>query len=201
VARHGPEAVAAYGVGTRLESLALLVVLALSTSLPPFISQNLGAGRIDRVIAALRIAVLFTLAWELAIYFALLASRPAIVALYTKERAVAEVLALLLAVVPLSYGMQGVVVLSSSSFNALHEPRHALVLSVLRWFGLYVPCAVIGAQLDGLRGLFAGAVMGNLCAGALAWRWLSRHCARLAAEGGRGVAVARPGGRGPRSAG
>ena len=40
MASYGAAAVAAFGVGARLESIACLVVLALSMTLPPFVSQN-----------------------------------------------------------------------------------------------------------------------------------------------------------------
>src|SRR5690606_34994801 len=40
IAAYGAPAVAAFGVGTRLESLASVIILALSMSLPPLISQN-----------------------------------------------------------------------------------------------------------------------------------------------------------------
>ncbi|MEC9320093.1 MAG: MATE family efflux transporter, partial [Pseudomonadota bacterium] len=43
IASYGAAAVAAFGVGTRLESLASIIILALSMSLPPLISQNFGA--------------------------------------------------------------------------------------------------------------------------------------------------------------
>lgn len=49
VATYGPEAVAAFGVGSRIESIASLVVLALSMTLPPFVSQNYGAQNYQRV--------------------------------------------------------------------------------------------------------------------------------------------------------
>ena len=48
-ATYGEEAVAAFGVGSRIESIACLVVLALSMTLPAFISQNFGASKMDRV--------------------------------------------------------------------------------------------------------------------------------------------------------
>ena len=48
-ASFGDEAVAAFGVGARLEPMATLIVLAMSSSLPPLISQNFGSGKIDRV--------------------------------------------------------------------------------------------------------------------------------------------------------
>jgi len=182
VAVHGHEAVAAYGVSMRIEALALIVVLALSTSLPPFISQNLGAARVGRVREAVRLALRFTLVWALAVYLLIAALAPWIAAAFTDEPAVDRVLRTILYILPLSYGMQGVVILSNSSFNALHEPRTAVVLSVLRWFVFYVPCALIGSALAGLPGLFAGALAGNVLVGALAWRWINARCRRLLEE-------------------
>lgn len=49
VAGFGSAAVASWGVGGRIESIASIAILALSMTLPPFISQNYGASRIQRV--------------------------------------------------------------------------------------------------------------------------------------------------------
>lgn len=183
VAAYGHEAVAAYGVATRVEAFALLVVLALSTSLPPFISQNLGAGRIDRVREAVRLSLRFTLIWEFGMYLAIAATVPCTTAIFTKDAAVDQALRLILYILPLSYGCQGIVILANSSFNALHEPRYAVWLSVLRWFLFYVPGALAGAALGGLPGLFAGAAAGNVLACIVAATWITRYGARLERAG------------------
>lgn len=57
VASYGAEVVAAHGAGTRVQMFALLPLVALSSGLAPFIGQNVGAGRHDRVGEALSIAV------------------------------------------------------------------------------------------------------------------------------------------------
>ena len=67
VAQHGATAVAGFGVGIRIEAFALVVALAFAGALAPFVSQNFGAGRMDRVRAAYRKGVGFLLAWELAV--------------------------------------------------------------------------------------------------------------------------------------
>ncbi len=179
VARHGHEAVAAWGVATRIEAFAIIAVLAMSLSLPPFLSQNFGAGRQDRVREAVALALRFAVGWGAVVYVLIAVAAGPIAGLFTREAAVATLLAGILLILPLGYGCQGVVILANSSFNALHEPRNAVVLSVVRWFVCYVPCALAGAAAGGLRGLFAGAVIGNLLAAALAWTWISRHCRRL----------------------
>ena len=61
MASYGAHAVAAYGVGARIESIASLVVLALSMTLPPFVSQNLGAGQLERVKTGYRLCIRFVL--------------------------------------------------------------------------------------------------------------------------------------------
>ncbi|NBB96677.1 MAG: MATE family efflux transporter [Alphaproteobacteria bacterium] len=48
----GPSALAAYGVGLRIEQLILLPGLGLTTALLPIVAQNYGAGQHDRVRAA-----------------------------------------------------------------------------------------------------------------------------------------------------
>ena len=61
IADYGYHAVAAWGVGGRLESIIIIVILSLSMSLPPIVSQNFGAKRYDRVALAYRLAIKFTL--------------------------------------------------------------------------------------------------------------------------------------------
>ena len=54
LARQAPEAVAAFGVASRIETLLLIGILGVSTAITPFIAQNLGAKqhlRIDESIA------------------------------------------------------------------------------------------------------------------------------------------------------
>ncbi|WP_404340482.1 MATE family efflux transporter [Pseudoalteromonas mariniglutinosa] len=175
VARHGPEAVAAFGVGSRIESIASLVVLALSMTLPPFISQNFGAGKFSRVKEAYITTLKFVMVWQFLIYLVLLAGAGFISNLFAKEQAVTDVISLFIYILPLSYGLQGVIILSNSSFNALHKPMNALILSVVRLFIFYVPFAYIGEQFAGLTGLFIGAAVGNLFTAVVAYKWFIKE--------------------------
>src|SRR5690606_22342383 len=49
VAALGPEAAAGFGVASRVESLVMIVIFAVSSSVTPFVGQNYGAGRFDRM--------------------------------------------------------------------------------------------------------------------------------------------------------
>lgn len=177
VASYGPAAVAAFGVGTRLESMATLVVLALSMTLPPFVSQNMGAGQLQRVQAAYSGVVRFVLGWQGLLYLVLLALAFPISWVFGKDPKVAELIRLFIFIVPLGYGLQGVVILTNSSFNAIHRPAKALMLSTLRFFVAAVPLAWLGGQLFGLPGFFGGVVLANLLTASIAYRWFTKETA------------------------
>lgn len=57
VGRYGKEAVAAYGIGTRIEQIALLPVMGLNVSTLALTAQNFGAGRIARIREVLHISL------------------------------------------------------------------------------------------------------------------------------------------------
>jgi putative MATE family efflux protein len=169
-ASFGDSTVAAFGVGARLEPIATLIVLAMSSSLPPLISQNFGAGKVDRVAEAYRISIKFILGWQLLVYGGLAFGAEIIATTFSNDPEVIQAIKLFLWILPLSYGLQGIIILTNSSLNAMHRPMSALYLSAMRFFVFYVPLAYFGSQLFGLIGFFAGAFCGNLLMAAISWR-------------------------------
>ena len=174
MASYGEAAVAAFGVGARLESIACLVVLALSMTLPPLVSQNFGAGLLHRVQQAYRDSGRFVMLWQFAVFVVLAALAPLLAKLFSSDSEVVRIICWFIWIVPLGYGLQGVIILTNSSFNALHQPGSALVLSIIRLFVFYVPLAWLGGQLYGITGLFVGCVVANIITAAIAWRWFNR---------------------------
>ena len=179
VAGFGGNAVAAYGVGARLEPIATLLVLAMSSSLPPVISQNFGAGRLDRVKEAYDLSIRFISLWQLGLYVLLALAAPMVASVFSEDNDVTGTINLFLWILPLGYGLQGIIILTNSSLNAMHKPASALYLSIARFFVFYVPFAWVGSLYYGLGGFFAGAVGGNLLMAAISLRTFNRA---LAAE-------------------
>lgn len=174
-ASYGESVVAGFGVGSRIESLSCLVILALSMTLPPFISQNFGAGLMNRVKNAYESSIKFVLFWQILIYVLLILIAPWIASAFAKEQKVADIIVLFIWIIPLGYGFQGVIILTNSSFNALHKPIVALALSVIRLFICYVPLASLGSYFFGLHGFFIGALIGNLVMAAISYRLFSKQ--------------------------
>lgn len=162
VAGYGNEAVASFGVGSRIESISLIVVFALSMTLPPFVSQNLGAEQIRRVYQGVMGCFAFAMIWQGLVWlFLLLVQDPLVGAFAESGSNLATHLHWFLWLVPLGLGLQGVVILANSTMNALHQPMIALRLSIVRLFVLYVPVCALGGWLFGLYGIFGGAVVAN----------------------------------------
>lgn len=174
VAYYGREAVAAFGVISRLETLALFFPMVLSTSLPIFVGQNVGAGQVQRALDAIKHCLKLSLILQIIVYFVIYLSAEFIAASFSGSLQVTELIEKVLWILPASYAGQAVVILMVSALNAMHRPKEALALSVIRMFGLLVPGAYFGAYLASLEGLFWGLFVANCCIGIVAYGWLIR---------------------------
>ncbi|MCG9755763.1 MATE family efflux transporter [Shewanella insulae] len=168
LARIDHSAVAAFGAGTRLESVLLIAVMALSSSLVPFIAQNLGAGQTERAREALMLSLRFVLVFQTLIYLPLMLLATPIAQLFSKDPQVIEWLSFYIIALPAAYGPLGMVILTATSLNAYHRPMSSLVLNVCRLFLLLLPLAALGSYLGGVKGLLlalpiTNAVMGIAC--------------------------------------
>lgn len=186
VSGHGPDAVAAFGVAGRLESLAMIGIGALATALTPFVGQNFGAGNHQRVRRGVRQASLMALVWSgAATLLLMLLARP-VAGLFSEDPAVVLAVVEYLWVVPLSYGLYGVAQLVNATFNAVNRPLSSAALIVLRLFVLAVPLAYLGSRWWGLVGIFYGMGLANVVVGLAATvavqRFIARCDAALPAE-------------------
>lgn len=179
VAGFGSSAVAAWGLGTRLEFFSIVVVLALTMSMPPMVGRLLGKGDIETIRKLVRIAVRFILGWQLAVGLIWLVASGMVSELFSPDADVQKVLASYLVRVPLSYSGLGVCILMVSVNNALGMSLRALLISTLRLFACYLPLLWLGSQMGGLTGLMTGALIGNLLAGVMAYGLYRQGMARL----------------------
>lgn len=182
VAGFGSAAVAAWGLGTRLEFFSIVVVLALTMSMPPMIGRLLGAGDIEQIRKLVRIGVRFVVVWQLAIGILWLAASGLVSDLFTSDADVQDILAGYLVRVPLSYSGLGVCMLMVSVCNALGLAMRALLVSTLRLFLCFLPLLWLGSQINGIYGLMSGALVGNLFAGAMAYSFYRAGMNTLRAE-------------------
>lgn len=179
LAGYGAEAVAAFGVASRVEALALLVVIALAIGMAPIIGQNWGAQNFKRVHETVNLAILFNMAWSaiIAVILALLA-KP-IATAFSEDPGVIEYTILFFWVVPFSYGLGNLVFGWSSAFNAMGKPQRAFSLIVVKSFAITIPAILIGGWMNGATGVFIAIAISNVISGILL-HWLSAKSCKKA---------------------
>lgn len=171
VAQFGTEAVAGFGIASRVEGLALLALMSLSASVTPVVGQNFGAGLYDRVRDSLRWCYRFSLGYGIAVAILLASTHGWIAGLFTDDPEALATAGLHMTIVPWSYAALGAAMTVNSAFNAIGKPLPAMFVSLSRTALLYAPLAFLFAWLFGLVGVFAAACTANFAAGSIGAAW------------------------------
>lgn len=178
LATHGAAAVAGFGVASRVESFALIAIVALAASIGPFVGQNWGAQAFGRVRQALQQSFLFCLVWGLLAALGLGLGARSLAALFNPDPEVVAVAVRYLWLVPSSYGAAGIIRVASSAFNAMGKPLPGVVMTATHMLVFYIPLAYLGGRIAGPTGIFVAALVSNLAVGIGAYVWNRRACTR-----------------------
>jgi len=174
VSGFGPEAVAAVGAGLRIEGLALVVMMALSTAIIPFLGQNWGAKNFKRVWQGMHYASTFSLFWGIICVIILFKSSASIGAIFSKDTYVFNNIVLFLFIVPFGYGFRGICSLVSSVLNAINRPMHSALFNLIWMIVFIIPMAYLGSGILQLPGVFAGIALGHFFSAIVALIWMKR---------------------------
>lgn len=174
LATSGHAAVAAFGIVTRIEAFAFVILMGLAVSMGPIVGQNFGARKFERINEAIRIAIRFSVLWSLAVAVILgLLAKP-IAGLFSDEPDVIKYAALFFWIVPLSYACANLIRGWASAFNAMGMPQRSFIMVVAEMLAMMIPAVYIGHYLAGVPGLFAAIACVNVVAG-LGFHFWSRH--------------------------
>ncbi len=153
----GQYASAAAGVAGKLNSFAILPVLAIQQSISAIAAQNIGAGHNDRALSALKDGILFSLLLGAAVFVSVQIFPRELVALFTREARVVEYGAAYLRtfsfdylLVPFVFSFGGLIIASGNTM-------FSLILAVLSSIVLRVPAAILLSRVMGLPGVGLGA--------------------------------------------
>lgn len=186
VATLGSAEVAAFGVATKLQSFAIVPILALSSASSPFVGQNSGAGNVERSRTALVWCAGLSLAWSVIIAAMLWVGGEFLVSFFGDTEAIRNNVLTYLMIVPLSFVGYGITISLSAAMNGLGRSTTALMISGGRAMGLLAPAAWVGVLFGGFTGLAIATVICNLVAGAIGMLIIWRHS--LETRNGSGTA-------------
>ncbi|MBL4601222.1 MAG: MATE family efflux transporter [Emcibacteraceae bacterium] len=172
VARYGTDAVAATHIATTVETLSLVLFFTASAVVGPFIGQNLGAKKFERIDECIKKITLFCLIWGALSAIILWGLAPFIVKLFREEEAIVSLATSYLYVVPISYGLYGLVMSVNAIFNSMGNPMPGVVISTLRVFFLQLPLFYFASQYYDLETAFIFISISNAIAGVVAYIWI-----------------------------
>jgi Na+-driven multidrug efflux pump len=177
--RHPTEAIAAYSIYYRLLLFALQPVIAASVAMLPYAARRFGAGDLDGVRRGLLQVGLANAVYALAIVAPILFyAGPWFASRLSESSLTAEYTTVLLWMTPLACLLGAPFLLCRPVFEAMQQGRPGLVMALIRYLGLTVPLAWLGASiarrlaLPGLYGLVAGLLAAAAISSLLFILWL-----------------------------
>lgn len=191
LATYGADAVAGFGAAGRVQSFAVVPLLAMSSAIGPIVGQNWGAGRADRARLALKEASLFSLVYGLAIAALLVGFRSDVGQIFTDNGAVMSAIERYFMIAAWGYCGFGVLIVTNGALNAVDKSTTALSVSGARVLLIMLPAAYFGGRLFGADMVYGAELAANILGGALAF-WIGTRALSDAAcpYGGAGRPVA-----------
>lgn len=179
IARFGPDAVAGFGVASRIETMMLVMFYAMSSIIGPFVGQNLAAGEQDRILRSLWLCTVFCLGSGLAIAAVLALTSGILPGFFSDSEQVTSVTQQFLWIVPISYGSYGMVMVMNAAFNGMGRPMPGVWISTSRILVLYVPLAIVGMHFLDVTGIFIAYSVANIVTGIVSYLWARNTVTRL----------------------
>ncbi len=161
VARFGPAATAAYGIGVRLMSVSWSVAGAVGQATATGVGQNLGADTPDRAVAVTRVATVGTMALLGVAGGAVWLFPATAMGVFIDDPATIAEGVVFLRVIALSWAFFGGLMVIQGAFRGAGHTKAALVLSLLSRWAVRIPLAALlafGAVSVTLGGFGVGPV-------------------------------------------
>lgn len=178
IASEGSAAVAGFGAAGRVQSFAVVPLLALSGSIGAIVGQNWGAKEYARARKAMLGAGVFAVVWGLAMALLLTAFSDWFAGFFTDDEAVKSEFSLYLSIAAWGYAGFGVLIIANGALNAVDEAKFALAQSCARVFLIMLPIAWFMRPTLGSTAIYSAELAANLLGGLVAaivvWRVLSR---------------------------
>ena len=171
VSTYGQEAVAAYGLAGRIEALVIVLLMALGGATAPYVGQNYGAKKFDRLVDGFKFSARFALFYSIFCILLLYFISSTILGVFTDNEDVIRLAMIQLMICPWGYGFLGIASICNGSFNAFARPLPAMTISISRTLVIYVPLAYMLAYYFGFQGIHIAQVLANIFAGCVAIVW------------------------------
>ncbi len=186
IARLGEVPAAAHQIAINVSALCFMVPMGLAEATTVRVGHALGTGSVDGVRRAARAGYVIVLVTQSVSAAVLLLGHDAIVAVYTRDVAVAALASSLLLYAAAFQFPDGLQVMSAGSLRGLRDTRVPMFLAMLSYWGLGMPLgAGLGLWLGyGPQGMWTGLIIGLTAAAVLMGLRLSHSLRHLPTPAG-----------------
>ncbi|MDD5422597.1 MAG: MATE family efflux transporter, partial [Candidatus Omnitrophica bacterium] len=147
--------------------------------LVPFVSQNYGAQRFDRIKAVRKGAMLFALIFGFIIAVAFLFIVRPLGRLFSSDPEVINILTRYIYITCFGYGFLEVHRYAGFCMIGIHRPLSSALLNTIRVIVLMIPLAYFGAKLFGIYGVFGGRLIADICSAVIGIIWTRKILKKL----------------------
>lgn len=147
--------VAGYGVVTRILGFVFLPQMAFALTVQTITGNNVGAGRGDRALAALKLGMTSAFLWCLAVTLAGVFAGQTMGALFSDDPAVAQATGEIMRILTLLYAVTGPVLALAMYFQATGHPLRTAVLTLAKPWILSPVLIVALSNGFGMAGIWA----------------------------------------------
>ncbi len=170
VSSFGDTTIAALSIAIRIESVSLALYSALSIVFTPFVAQNLASSNATRIEHGAKVMQTTIWLWWLVLFALILLFSTPIISLFTTNNEVIATTKSYMLIVGLSYGLYGVLQITSSYLNAKQLAKKALKMAIIRSYLFMVPLTII-ASFFNVQAIWWAIATANILTGLYAW-WL-----------------------------
>ncbi|WP_034549606.1 MATE family efflux transporter [Carnobacterium funditum] len=160
----GDVAISVAGIVTSAVTLIIMMVSGLTQGLQPIIGFNTGAGHIDRVKQALKLASIAAFIITTTGFLVIQFFPEFVVSLFNQETAVVSLGVKAIRIWTLGFPLVGLQIVWSNYFQAVGEVRLASFLNLARQLIFLVPLVLILSSIFGLYGVYAAVPIADLLA-------------------------------------
>lgn len=182
VASKGELSVAALGIATKIESLSLTIILALSIVIVPLAAKHFAASNDNHFDEVIALAGKISSYWSFVLYIVILIFSKPIAAIFTSSPVIIDMVSKYLLIVGLAYPFIGITLVTNSLFNAVDKSKESLKITVIKYIFILVPAVFIGNNF-GINGIWIALSVSNLVGGLYASKlfrkWLSSQNSSL----------------------
>lgn len=137
------DAITVFGIYFKLNSFVFMPIFGMNNGLVPILSYNYGAVKYDRIKKAVKLAMACAIAYMTVglIVFQIMPDK--LLMIFSVNSSVMSIGVAALKIISLSFLFAGVGIIGSTVFQAIGNPVHSLIMSVLRQLVIILPAAFL----------------------------------------------------------